>query len=120
MRERLALLHERRPFQLPTSTFTTNYQDPQTQKHVAHSLDFDLVCMGNTDEQAAENLRLAIKTYIEFGLSQGWNEEIHFRAPQEFWDRLTLDTPLRLGPTIYIDNRSMLVVQAEPSETVAA
>lgn len=120
MRERLAVLFERRPFQLPMSAFTINYQDHKTQKYVAHSLDFDLVCVGDTDEQAADNLRLAMKTYVEFGLSQGWIDEIHFRAPQEFWNRLTPETPVRLGPTIYIDNQSMLVVRAQPSETVAA
>ena len=120
MRERLALLHERRPFQLPTSVFTINYQDSETQKHVAHCLDFDLVCVGDTNKQAEESLRLAIKTYIEFGLSKGWNEEIHLRAPQEVWDQLTPNTPLRLGEAIFIDSRSILVVKAEPSEPVAA
>jgi hypothetical protein len=102
------------------STVVSVYRDKQTSKFVAHSLDFDLVCVGENQQQASHSLNLAVKTYVEFGLSKGWNNEIHFPAPQEFWNMLTPDTPLKLGPTIYIDNRSMLVFQAEPSEAVAA
>jgi hypothetical protein len=118
MSENLAMLRSRRPFQLPTTTMSISYKD--AGKCVAHSMDFDLVCVADTEEEASKNLRLAMKTYIEFGLSHQWADEIYFPAPQEFQDRITEKTPVRVGPTILIDDRSMRLIEAEIPEAVAA
>ncbi len=82
-------------------------------KCVAHSLDFDIVCVAAGEHEAWERLRLAIKTYVEFGISNGWQDSIIFPAPQECWDQLTPDTPLQLGPPITIAGMERKVVEAE-------
>jgi hypothetical protein len=51
---------------------------------IAHSLDFDLVETGHSRSGAWENLMLAIKTYVEFGLSKGWDDYIIQTAPSDF------------------------------------
>ena len=51
---------------------------------IAHSLDFDLVETGNSRSDAWENLMLAIKTYVEFGLSKGWDDFIIQTAINDF------------------------------------
>lgn len=87
-----------------TTTFLV-YQR-QDKKTVAHALDFDLVSVGETPNKAVNRLRAAVKLYIEFGLTKGWEEDIRFPAPPEYWARLTADTPVSLMEPIQIeDNR---------------
>jgi hypothetical protein len=107
----------RKPFNLPMMLTNLVVRDG---KHVAHSLDFDLVCVADNDTEAWDNLCLAIKTYVEFGISKGWNDYIMFPAPQEFWDKITPDTPLQLRPPITIAGEVRKVVEAEVYEACTA
>ena len=103
----------KKPFNLPmmlTNLLTRN------GKCVAHSLDFDIVCAGDTEDEASEKLRLAIKTYVEFGISNGWNDYIILSAPQHYWDKLTSDVPLKIGPPIIIEGIERKVLEAQVSE----
>lgn len=102
----------RRMFQLPMmATFSVRQE---IGKWVAHALDFDIVCVAQSEETALENLRLAAKTYIEYGLSNGWREDIPFPAPTEFWDRISPETPVSLMPPILIDDQRLLIARARP------
>jgi hypothetical protein len=104
---------QRRAFQLPmTTTISVGQRDG---RFIAHALDFDIVCTGETEDDATDKLALSIKTYIEYGLSKGWSGDILFPAPTECWDRLSPDTPVKLMPPIFIDDRRMLVVRATPA-----
>src|SRR5215471_18716431 len=107
----------RKPFNLPM--MLTNLL-VRNGKHVAHSLDFDIVCVGDNEKEASEKLYLAIKTYVEFGISKGWEDYIHFEAPQEYWDKLTPDVPLQLGPSITIAGVQRKVLEAEINEDCVA
>ncbi len=107
----------KKPFTLPM--VLTNLMI-HNGKHVAHSLDFDIVCVAENEDEAWEKLSLAIKTYVEFGISNGWQDSIIFPAPQEFWDKLTPDTPLKIGPPILIAGIERKVLEAEVSEDCVA
>ena len=107
----------KQPFVLPmmlTNIMTHN------GKCVAHSLDFDIVCVADEEKEAWEKLRLALKTYVEFGVSNGWQDSIIFPAPQEYWDKLTPETPLQLGPPILINGVERKMVEAEFREDCLA
>ena len=98
-----------------TAAFVT-YTRAKDGKFVAHSLDFDLVAVGDDDTQALKRLRTAVKTYIEYGLSNNWPEDIFFPAPKEYWDRFDQATALqRMDPIGVIDDR-MMVVRATITE----
>ena len=107
----------KKPFNLPM--MLTNLM-VHNGKHVAHSLDFDIVCVADTTEEAWSKLALAIKTYVEFGISNAWQESIIFPAPQEYWDKITPDTPLQLRPPITIAGIERKVMEAEVSEDCVA
>jgi hypothetical protein len=86
---------------------------------VAHSLDFDIVAVDATEEAAWNKLSLAVKTYVEFGLSQGWSEFIMHEAPQEFWDELTPSTPVKIMPPLEIaDGERKAIVARPPHEAL--
>jgi len=78
--------------------------------HVVHSLDFDIVSVADSEHEAWDKARLAVKTYVEFGLSKGWPEHIMFSAPQEYWDKITPDTNTRIAEPIMIANVEKKVV----------
>lgn len=99
-------------FSLPT-TLTTLSGRLRDNRYVAHCLDFDLLEIANTDEEAWSRLTRTIKTYVEFGLSKGWNESIRHRAPQHYWDALTPDVPVKVMPPIMIANISSPVIKVE-------
>ena len=104
---------QRRAFQLPmTMTILITRKE---DKVVAHALDFDIVTVADTEEHATNKLALAVKTYIEYGLSKGWSEDIIFAAPNECWEKLSPETPVSLMPPMFIDDRRMLVVRATPA-----
>ena len=107
----------RKPFNLPMMLTNLVVRDG---KHIAHSLDFDIVCVADSDQAAWDKLCLAIKTYVEFGLSKGWQDFIMFSAPQECWDRITPDTPLQLRPPITIAGEARKVVEAKFYEACSA
>jgi|GEM_PF-3643985 hypothetical protein len=82
-------------------------------KVVAHSLDFDLVAVGADEEGAFRKLRLALKTYLEYGLSNGWVDDICFPAPSEYWEPFLKATSMRsMDPIEIDDDRQMIVVHA--------
>lgn len=96
-------------FQLPMSaTFNITREE---HRCIAHALDFDLVCVAETEDAAIEKLRLAVKTYIEYGLSNNWAEDIPFPAPPQFWE-LPPDTPTKLLPPIHIEDNRLIIFGA--------
>lgn len=107
----------KKPFNLPMTLTNLLLHDG---KFVAHSLDFDIVCVADDEKEAWEKLRLAIKTYVEFGISSGWQDNIIFPAPQEYWDKLTPDTPVQLGPPIVINGVERKMMEAEVREDCMA
>lgn len=112
------MILERKPFELPMALTIGFRREKETGKVVAHSLDFDLVCVGNSDKEAVQKIRLAVKTYVEFGLSNDWAEEILFPAPTEYWDQLRDANITVMGDPINVMARRMLVYRATPSHEV--
>lgn len=86
-----------RSFNLP---MMLTFLESQNGRHAVHSLDFDIVAVEDSEEAAWSKLRLAVKTYVEFGLSQGWNNHIVFNAPQECWDKITPELTSRILESI--------------------
>src|ERR1039458_10689284 len=80
----------RRPFRLPM-TLTHLITQSSEKRFVVHSLDFDLVEVGATREEAWDRLALAVKSYVEFGLSKAWDDYIIFPAPDEYKPQITKD-----------------------------
>ena len=72
-------------FKLPMSTIAL-FHSPRENETVAHNLDFDLVCVGPTQDEAMKRLRLAVKAYVEYGLENGLEAHIRRPAPKEYWD----------------------------------
>src|SRR5947209_6399073 len=99
----------RRPFRLP---MTLSHLITQTNdnRFVVHSLDFDLVEGGATREEAWDRLTLAVKAYVEFGLSKTWDDFIIFPAPDEYKRQITKDMVITLMPPIEIANTSQPVM----------
>jgi hypothetical protein len=108
----------RKPFALPM--MLTHLMVHRDGKHIAHSLDFDIVCVADNEDAAWDKLVMSIKTYVEFGISKGWKDSIIFPAPKEFWDKLTPETPMQLRPPITIAGEERKVVEAEVHEACAA
>jgi hypothetical protein len=91
-----------------TATFSV-HQRPDA-KFVAHSLDFDIVCVDDSEAGALDDLRLAVKTYVEFGLANGWAEDVIFPAPDEYWERLDDKVGAKLMSPIVVDDNRLLVL----------
>jgi len=101
----------RRRFSLPaTVTFIFSKHG---EKVVAHALDFDLVAVADTHQEAERKIRLAVKTYVEYGLSKNWTDEIIFPAPDEYWDELGHATIALMDP-IEVADLSMRTFFARP------
>jgi predicted RNase H-like HicB family nuclease len=81
-------------------------------KFVAHSLDFDLVSVAGTEEEAFRKLRIAVKTYVEHGLSNNWADDIHFPAPTEYWDKFQYSKSMTTMDPIRVEDNRMMVVRA--------
>jgi hypothetical protein len=85
---------------------------------IGHSLDFDIVAVAEDRTAAEKKLALAIKTYVEFGLSKGWKTEILFPAPEEY--RASMKPgPAAVLPTIEIAGRKSSVFAASHDETLS-
>ena len=108
------MIPQRKSFELPMTVTFAYYQEAETGKMVAHALDFDLVCSGNSEEEVTSKIRLAVKTYIEYGLSKNWAGDILFPAPSEYWDGLT-DAQISFAEPICVMDRRMLVYRVLPS-----
>ena len=91
----------------------------QNGKYVVHSLDFDIVSVADNEREAWEKHTLAIKTYVEFGISNGWQEYIIFPAPQELWDKITPDTPTQIRPPIMIAGVERKVIEVHEAQRAA-
>ncbi len=108
-------------FNLPLTAIFTCARDEQTKNFIAHALDFDLVCTGKTREAALDRLRQTTKTYIEFGISQGWAEHIKFPAPPSYWEEAWKEgnqmVPL---PPIRIDTKKIFILGVKENEALAA
>src|SRR5690348_8914510 len=105
-------------FRLPTTI--TNFI--QSNGHcVAHNLDFDLVSVARTEQEAKDKLNLAIKTYVEFGLSKGWDDYIYFAAPESVRAELkNPETRLEIAPPLEIASNVAPVTVARPYESERA
>lgn len=100
------MLPPRKPFDLPTSVTIMFHLELDGQV-TAHAIDFDLAATGKDRVAALRKVRLAVKTYIEFGFLNGWVEDIRYPAPEKFWppEGTMLET---LEPIVIMD-RSLLV-----------
>ena len=101
----------RRAFRLPTTVAFLSHRRGDG-KYVAHSLEFDLVAVADDEDQADKKLRRAVKTYIEYGLSNGWTDDIIFLAPSICLEKAAQATVARPGEPIWIDDDRMLVFRA--------
>jgi len=98
-----------------TATFVS-YRRSKDGKTVAHSLDFDLVAVADDENKALDKLRLSVKTYIEYGLSNNWLEDILCPAPQKYWECFDKATEIKqLDPIGIMDDR-MRVIRATIAE----
>jgi predicted RNase H-like HicB family nuclease len=105
---------------LPT-TATFSLCERSDGKFLAHALEFDLVSVADTEKEAEQKLRLAVQLYIEYGLYKGWGKDIRFPAPKEYWDRLTVDSCIAIGPPIEIrDHRPERLIVYRASKQRAA
>jgi len=106
-----------RPFRLPMTLGHIVTQTSST-RFVAHSLDFDLVEIGATEEEAWGNLMLAVKTYVEFGLSKGWDDYVIQPAPEQY--KITEDMEVKMMPPLLIANAKRAVIAMRPHESKRA
>jgi hypothetical protein len=102
---------------LPMTTIFTVQR--ASQRSVARALDFDLVCVGNTDSEALLRLRYALKAHVEFGVLNGLSkEEIQIPAPREYWDILTPEASIKIGEPIEVDCQHIIpMVRSTSDET---
>jgi hypothetical protein len=100
-------LPEKTNIQLPMMMFATICKEDND--YVAHALNFDIVSVGPTEEEAVHKMRLAVKTYIEFGLQHNLDDDILYPAPKEFWDRISQDMPIKMMEPIEVMHRKLLV-----------
>ena len=102
-------LPPRRPLKIPNSV-TVVFREESDSSISAHALDFDLVSIASTKEEAQEKLRTAIVSYIETGLHNEWSDDIAYPAPEKFWPEP--GARLEVGPPIQIMSRSLLIYSA--------
>jgi hypothetical protein len=102
----------RKAFRLPMTSAFLSYTRGKDGKVVAHSLDFDLVAVDDDEEKAFKRLRLAVKTYIEYGLSNNWTEDIVFPAPREYWENFMKAKSIRSMEPLEIEDDRMIVIHA--------
>jgi len=104
-----------RSFNLP---MMLTFLESKNGHHAVHSLDFDIVSVADSEDEAWSKLRLAVKTYVEFGLSNGWKEHIVFNAPKDkFWDKITPELSSRiLEPILLADTEKKVVAVHEPTK----
>lgn len=95
--------HTRKAFRVPMTALFSSFRRPDG-KCVAHSLDFDIVAVGEDEERALRKLSLAVKTYVEYGVSNNWVEDVLFPAPPEYWERFMAASSLRTTDPICIDD----------------
>lgn len=103
-----------RSFNLP---MMLTFLESKNGHHAVHSLDFDLVSVADSEDEAWSKLRLAVKTYVEFGLSNGWKDHIVFPAPKELWDKITPEVSSRiLEPITLGDAEKKVIAVHDPAD----
>lgn len=110
----------RKKFRLPTTITNLIQKNGQC---VAHSLDFDIVAIAPTEQEAWDKLQLSIKTYVEFGLSKGWDDYIYFPAPKAVRDQLrNQGTRLEIRPPLELasDLRPVVAVRLNEDHRAAS
>lgn len=95
-------------FELPMMSVIRYSQDDEG--FVAHALDFDLVAVGETEDEATEKIRWAIKAYIEYGLKNYWQNHILCRAPKEMTN-ISMDTSLKLMEPIIVQDTKLCLAR---------
>jgi hypothetical protein len=104
-----------RSFNLP---MMLTFLESKNGHHAVHSLDFDIVSVADSEEVAWSKQRLAVKTYVEFGLSKGWKNHIVFNAPQECWDKITPELTSRILESITLgDTETKVIAVNEPQHS---
>jgi predicted RNase H-like HicB family nuclease len=105
---------ERKTFELPLVSVIRYSREEDG--FIAHALDFDLVAVGETEDEATEKIRWAIKAYIEFGLKNYWEEHIIFRAPEELANELSPENvTLKIMEPIIVQDRKIGLARAIPT-----
>jgi predicted RNase H-like HicB family nuclease len=105
---------ERKTFELPLVSVIRYSREEDG--FVAHALDFDLVAVGETEDEATEKIRWAIKAYIEFGLKNYWEDHVIFRAPAEFANELSPENgTLKIMEPIVVQDRTINLARATPN-----
>jgi len=113
---------KRTAFELPMTATFSLYQRADA-KFVAHALEFDLVTVADSEKEAEQELRAAVKLYIEYGMFKGWEKDIRFGAPKAMWDLLTPDSHISIGAPIEIADhraeRRVIVYRATKQDRTA-
>ncbi len=104
---------ERKAFKIPmTGAFVSHRRESDGQT-VVHALDFDLVAVDPDCETAFQKIRLAVKTYVEYGVSNNWVDDICFPAPVGYWEPFRKASSMNsMAPISIEDDRQMIVVHA--------
>jgi hypothetical protein len=108
------MLPHRKPFKLPMTVNVCGYPAKDGQSRVAHALEFDLACVGKTDEEALDKLRLALRIYVEYGLVNDIAEDIIYPAPDEFWQILAQSKSVNVLDEIDIMDWRVMIHSATP------
>lgn len=77
----------------------------------AHALDFDIVSVAASEEEAVAKLRAAVTHYIEFGLNNNLDAEILYPAPEEFWNKIPKDAPIKMMEPITVKGQRLLDIE---------
>ena len=105
-------------FEYPMAFTVGVCRDRETGKIKMHALDFDLVCVADDEEEATQKIRLAVKNYVEFGLSNDCADDIYFPAPTEYWEQLRGADITVMSEPISIMTRNMIVIRADTCHEV--
>ncbi len=100
------LENDEKPFVLPMHTmFSLSHKANEV---VAHALDFDLVAVAKTEDEAVAKIRMAVKRHIEFGLNSGYERNILYSAPAEYWAKITPESSISIGEALEINHVRMI------------
>ena len=83
MEELLKILKKRKEVHLTLNAL--GYFDDESQKHIVHCLELDLVADGNSPDEAVSNLIDVIKVHLEFTYENDNWDYIFHPAPPELW-----------------------------------
>lgn len=58
----------------------------ETEWGVGHCLDYDLITVAPTKNEALERLHICVDHYVQFGVEHGLQEHMAFPAPPAYWE----------------------------------